>query len=72
MQPLRLADITPVAEPLLIDAKAARRLLGISERLLRNLTVPRGPIPVVQVSQRSIRYRPEDLAAWIASRRVTG
>ncbi|NNJ26411.1 helix-turn-helix domain-containing protein [Alienimonas chondri] len=51
---------------MLLSAADARKALGLSERTLRNLTVPHGPIPAVRVG-RLVKYRPEALAAWADS-----
>jgi len=52
--------------PLLINAREAARLLGLSERTLWSMTAS-GEIPHVRI-RRSVRYSPHDLAAWIAAK----
>ena len=59
-----VADVDQVGRPLL-DSKEAARLLGISPRKLWSLTAS-GRIPRVKVD-RSVRYRPEALAEFIAA-----
>jgi hypothetical protein len=44
----------------------AAKALGISERLLWSLTVPRGPIPVARIGVARV-YRIADLDAWLAA-----
>lgn len=50
---------------LLIDAKAAARLLNIGARTLWSLT-NREAIPSCRIG-RSVRYSPNELRAWIAA-----
>ncbi|HQQ76251.1 MAG TPA: helix-turn-helix domain-containing protein [Thermoanaerobaculia bacterium] len=55
----------PPAAPLLLDENEAERYSGISKYTLRGYRRQRrGPI-VVKLG-RSVRYRPEDLSAFIA------
>ncbi len=54
---------------LLLRSCDAARALAISERSLWSLTAPCGPIPCVRLG-RSVRYAPEDLAEFIASRKT--
>lgn len=57
-----------VAQPLLISAKNAAQLLSISTRKLHDLTAPKGPIPVVRLSENGgLRYSMAALIAWIDS-----
>ncbi len=54
--------------PLLaLRLRDAARLLGISERLLWNLSAPRGPIPCTRIGGRGgcVLYRPDDLDQWL-------
>lgn len=53
--------------PLLLTPNEAARALSISPRALWSLTAPRGPIPAVYLG-RSVRYSPESLQRWIASK----
>src|ERR1035437_8675652 len=53
----RFAPKTWAPEPLLDTAEAARRL-GIGQTTMRDLT-RRGAIPVVRVTGRAVRFRPE-------------
>ena len=53
-------------EPLVVDAKTASKMIGISERTLRTLT-RQGELPVVRIASR-VLYRPEDLNEFIRSR----
>ena len=50
--------------PLLFDVKTAAATLNIGLRTLWRLTTC-GAIPSVNIG-RSVRYRPEDLRAWVA------
>ncbi len=52
---------------LLLDAREAASSLAISQRKLWELTNCRS-IPCVRIG-RLVRYKPEDLAAWIDSQR---
>lgn len=61
-----LAGETPHAAPLLLSQTEAAKLLGVSPRRLRDLTAPRGPIPVVPNGRRPL-YDPDDLRAWVTS-----
>lgn len=66
---LQTAPDDPDSPRLLLTARDAARALSISERTLWALSQPRGPIPVVHVGSRSIRYAIADLEAWIAEQR---
>lgn len=56
---------SPVAsEPLLIDAKAAAALLGVSARTLWGLTTS-DAVPARRIGRR-VLYAPTELRAWIA------
>lgn len=50
----------------LLPEKQAAKLLGLSDRTLRNWRVRGGGPPYVKVSPRCIRYRAADLEAWAA------
>jgi len=52
-----------VANPLLVDARQAARLLSVSPRTLFSLTKT-GRIPVVRIG-RATRYSPKDLEKFI-------
>lgn len=68
---MRKAPESPAAvspAPLLVDAIAAATMLDISKRLLWSLTNC-GDIPSVRVG-RLVRYRPEDLRAFVEGRRA--
>jgi predicted DNA-binding transcriptional regulator AlpA len=56
---------TSTNERLLVKAVEAARLLSVSEKTLWSLTAPRGPIPVVRIGERSIRYSVAALQRWI-------
>ncbi|HYE60701.1 MAG TPA: hypothetical protein VD997_01785 [Phycisphaerales bacterium] len=58
------SDTTTSTAPLLIDAKAARVMLCMGERRLWMLTNC-GAIPSRKIGK-SVRYSPEELAAWVA------
>ncbi|QDT15086.1 helix-turn-helix domain-containing protein [Alienimonas californiensis] len=51
----------------LLTPREAADVLGISERKLRDVTVPHGNLPRVMVG-RCVRYRPAALEAWAAGR----
>jgi len=51
-------------QPLLTTAQAAA-LLGLSPRTLEGLRLRGGGPRYVRLSARAVRYRREDLAAWI-------
>ncbi len=59
-----------IAPTLLLTAREAAQALRISEKTLWSLTQPRGPIPVVRVGQRSVRYSVAALEQWIAEQQV--
>jgi hypothetical protein len=63
-----LRALRAAAEPptLLLTARDAARALSISEKTLWSLTEPRGPIPMIRVGERSIRYSVVALEKWIA------
>jgi hypothetical protein len=52
-------------EKTLISAIEAAEMLSMSERTLRALSQPRGPIPCVRISSRLVRYSPRALMAWL-------
>jgi excisionase family DNA binding protein len=56
-----------VSESLLVNSATAARMLSVCSKTLWSLTA-RGEIPVVQVG-RAVRYSPDDLRAWIATKR---
>jgi hypothetical protein len=55
---------------LLVNAREAARMLSISEKTLWSLSQPRGPIPVVRVGMRSVRYSVIALEKAIAARKI--
>ena len=55
----------------LYSVKQAAEYLGLSERSVWAMTAPRGELAAVKLG-RSVRYRPEDLEAFVASRIVGG
>lgn len=57
--------------PLLIDARTAAKLLGISAKTLWSYSVRRRDIPVVRIGSRTL-YDPRDLVAWIDARKADG
>jgi excisionase family DNA binding protein len=59
----------PDVEPSLLRPKDAARLLDISERFLRRLSM-RGEIPCVRIGPRALRYCREDLALFIERQRA--
>jgi hypothetical protein len=54
---------TPAIEPLL-TAAAVGRILGVRPKRVYELG-----IPAVRISERSLRWRQDDLKAWINARR---
>jgi hypothetical protein len=57
-------------ERLLLTPREAAKAMGISERNLWDLTSPRGPVPVVVLGPRTIRYDPADLKAFFAEQKA--
>ncbi|MFH5806242.1 helix-turn-helix domain-containing protein [Alienimonas sp. DA493] len=55
------ADVQPAS--VLVDPRQAADLLRVSERTLRDLTVPHGDLPAVRIG-RLVRYRTTALADW--------
>ena len=55
------------ARRVLLSALEAADALGVSERLLRDLTAPRGDLPAVRLGRR-VMYRRETLERWAADR----
>ena len=56
----------------LITEREAAELLGVSVQLLRKWrSQPNPPLPHIQIS-RCVRYRPEDLEAYVANCSVIG
>ena len=55
----------PPPPVLLLTQSQAARSLGVSVRTMRNLTAPRGPIPVLRIGG-VLRYRVATLEAWTA------
>jgi len=60
------------ADKLLVTAREAARRLSMCEKTLYSLTAPRGPIPVIRLAGRSIRYSVSDLEKFIDQRREGG
>lgn len=54
----------------LLDSKQAAELLGISGRMLWQLSAPRGPIPVCRFDTR-LRFKLADLEEFIRQSTVT-
>ncbi|WP_165700763.1 helix-turn-helix domain-containing protein [Alienimonas californiensis] len=48
---------------MLVDPRQAADLLRVSERTLRDLTVPHGDLPAVRIG-RLVRYRTTSLTDW--------
>lgn len=62
---------TSVETPLLLTSEAAAQLMSISPATLR-LWRHKGRGPAyVRISTASVKYRLEDIQAWIAAHRVT-
>ena len=65
--------MTPSTMPrLLLTPREAAQALSVSQRTLWSLTSPRGPLPVVRVSSRAVRYSVETLARYVAERESGG
>jgi hypothetical protein len=58
-------------DPILLPLPEAARLLSLSPGGLRKLTAPNGPIPVVRIGRRCVRYCRRDLEAVIEQNRVS-
>jgi excisionase family DNA binding protein len=56
-------------ESYLQDKKLAARFLGTSVQTVDRLTRS-GELPYVRIGKSQIRFRPEDLAAYVQQRRV--
>lgn len=56
------------AQAILLSEKEAARILGFSHRTLQAWRVQGGGPQFVRVSSRCVRYRREDLEAWITER----
>lgn len=58
---------TTVPPALALRPREAAKVLGISPRLLWNLSAPRGPIPCTRLGSKGgcVLYRPADLDAWL-------
>ncbi len=50
---------------MLLTPREAAKALTICEKTLWSLSVPRGPISVVRVGARSVRYSPGELRRYI-------
>lgn len=55
----------------LLDEKRAAEILSLSIQTLRNDRSGKRKIPYIKIGK-SVRYRPEDLAALIESHRIAG
>lgn len=64
--------ITEIATPLLVSPRVAAEILCVSERKLYSLTQPRGPIPVVKMGPRFLRYSIAALERWIEEESTAG
>lgn len=63
--PLRLESSTPGVAELehLLTAREVARILGVREKRVYELG-----LPVVRISERSVRFRPSAVARWIEER----
>ena len=59
----------PTAATLIVSAGIAAEILYISRRTLYSLSWPRGPIPVIKVGPRAIRYHINDLKDYVDGQR---
>mgnify|MGYP001287929504 CR=1 FL=1 len=55
---------------ILLTLREAAEALGISERTLWSMTAPRGPVPVVRIGGRAVRYRVEALEQFARDQEV--
>lgn len=55
----------PSPEPLAVRPKDAARMLGIGQRMLWQLSQPRGDIPTIRVGT-AVLYPVEGLKRWLA------
>jgi len=62
-------DDPPPAEPLLVNLRAAARLLCMSERTAWTLA-KRGELRTVRIGRRMIRFSIADLRTFVAERRA--
>jgi hypothetical protein len=61
-------QLVETPSPLALRPRDAAKVLGISQRLLWDLTAPRGPIPVVRVGsgkRRACLYEVDALKVWL-------
>jgi predicted DNA-binding transcriptional regulator AlpA len=58
------------APTLLLRPADAAKALAISPKTLWALSQPRGPLPVVRIGERSVRYSVAALQRWIAQQQV--
>ena len=56
---------------LLISTRDAAKTLSVCEKTLWNITVPRGPIPVVRIGRR-VLYHVDDLTAFVEAKKLKG
>jgi predicted DNA-binding transcriptional regulator AlpA len=64
--PARMLSDGPQAPEALLTAAQTARIVGVSTKRLYELG-----IPAVRISERSLRWRPTTVAAWIAQREGT-
>jgi hypothetical protein len=57
----------PPNSVILINAKAAAAMLGVSARMMYDLASPHGPIPCYRMGLKCIRFDPVDLEAFMQS-----
>ncbi len=56
---------------MLLTPREAAKALTISEKTLWSLSVPRGPIPVVRLGARSVRYTRAALCHYVEQQQST-
>ncbi len=54
----------------LLNVRQTARMLSIGERTLWSETAPRGNLPCVVIGKKGVRYRPQDIEAYIARKTV--
>lgn len=57
-------EATPTIEAGLLKPKEAATRLGVSERTLRRITKPKGPLDCIRINGFTKRYSPADLDAY--------
>ena len=56
-------------DPVLLTAAEAAKLLHCSQRTVWTLSAPRGPLPVIRITERCIRYEKGDLLEFLENKK---